>query len=75
MEGQKERTVSYSQAPRTAGSSRNSWQPERKQQLIKLSHVLIRQALGSDSRAGDAAAGGLEGRARQRQNKVSQGSG
>ena len=50
MEGQKELTVSYSQALCTAARSRKSWQGERKEQLIKQSDVLIRQAVGPDSR-------------------------
>ena len=50
MEGQKELIVSSSQALCTAASSRKSWQGERKGRLIKLSNVLIRQAVGSDSR-------------------------
>ena len=49
MEGQKELIVSSSQALCTAASSRKSWQGERKERLIKLSNVLIRQAVGSDS--------------------------
>lgn len=50
MEGQKKLMVSYLQALSTAGSSRKSWQGQRKEQLIKLSSGLIRQAVGSDSR-------------------------
>lgn len=50
MVGQKELMVSFQQALCTAGSSRKSWQGERKEQLIKLSNGLIRQAVGSDSR-------------------------
>lgn len=42
--------VSYQQVLSTAGSSRKSWHWERKEQLIKLSNGLIRQAVGSDSR-------------------------
>lgn len=42
--------MSYSQALCTAASSRKSWQGEGKGQLIKLSNVLTRQAVGSDSR-------------------------
>ena len=59
--------MSHSQARRTAASSRKSWQGARK--------VLMRLAVGSDSRAGDSTAGGSEGWERQRQNKGSQRSG
>lgn len=49
-EGQKEFIVRTRRPPSTAGSSRKSWPGETKEQLIKLSTRLIRQAVGSDSR-------------------------
>lgn len=42
--------VSYQQALSTAGSSRKSWQGEKKGQIIKLSNGLMRQAVGPASR-------------------------
>lgn len=75
MEGQKELVLSYWQALCTAGSSRKSWQGEKKEQLIKPSNVLIRQAVGSDSRGRRFNCRGIRRRERQRQNKVSQGAG
>ena len=67
--------LSFQQALSTAGSSRKSWQGERKEQLIKLSNGLIRQAVGSDSRGRRFSCRGIRRMGKAKTAKVSQGSG